>query len=245
MIHVQKHGMGAFENHALAFAGILQKQECRVVHERGKATAEIAILLENLFPIGRPKIVQGAQNLVPFRHHVADALLELWFVQKIGDAEGGGSLHFVGIGGPDAAARRADRCPLGTLLAGGILLHVIRHHQMRFVTDAEIGWCDGDSACGQIIDFAEQRRRVEHDAVADDVHLARPKHADGKQMGGIFLAADADGVSGVGAAAVADDHIGPLGQQIDDLSLSLVTPLQPDDARILLLRGNHGSLPFR
>ena len=38
-----------------------------------------------------------------------------------------------------------------------------------------------------------------------------------------------DGVAGVGAAVVADDEVVLVGEQIDDLALGLVAPLQADD----------------
>ena len=82
---------------------------------------------------------------------------------------------------------------------------------------------------------------IEHDAVADQVHHARAEDADGQQVGGVFLAADADGVAGVGAAAVADDDVGVLGEEIDDLALALVAPLQADDAGIAFEKRCHSA----
>jgi hypothetical protein len=43
---------------------------------------------------------------------------------------------------------------------------------------------------------------------------------------------DDDGVARVGAAAVADDDLAVLGQDIDHLALAFITPLQSDDTRI-------------
>ena len=43
------------------------------------------------------------------------------------------------------------------------------------------------------------------------------------------LAVADDRVAGVVAALVADDHVGPLGEQVDDLALALVAPLGADD----------------
>jgi hypothetical protein len=53
-------------------------------------------------------------------------------------------------------------------------------------------------------------------------------------MGGVFFAADFDGMAGVGAAAVADDDLRVHGQKIDDLPLHLDTPLQSKNAGISL-----------
>ena len=43
------------------------------------------------------------------------------------------------------------------------------------------------------------------------------------------LVADADGMAGVGAALVAGDDVGLLGEHVDDLSLAFIAPLGADD----------------
>ena len=45
----------------------------------------------------------------------------------------------------------------------------------------------------------------------------------------VGLAVDDDRVAGVRAALVAAHEVGLLGEQVDDLALSLVAPLRPDD----------------
>jgi hypothetical protein len=54
----------------------------------------------------------------------------------------------------------------------------------------------------------------------------------GDQVQGVALAVDDDGVAGVGPAVVADDDVVAVGQQVDDLALALVTPLESDDRRV-------------
>jgi hypothetical protein len=43
------------------------------------------------------------------------------------------------------------------------------------------------------------------------------------------VAVEDDGMAGVGAALISDDDVVVLGQEVDDISLGLVTPLQADD----------------
>ena len=83
-----------------------------------------------------------------------------------------------------------------------------------------------------------------HHAVADEVQHPGPEDADREQMGGVFLAADLDGMPGIGPAAIADDHVGMLGEEINDLPLALIPPLQPDDAGIALQNRRHVKVPF-
>lgn len=58
-----------------------------------------------------------------------------------------------------------------------------------------------------------------------------------------FFAAERDGVAGVGAAVVADGHVEALGEQIDDLAFSFVTPAQTDDAGVSEFGEIHGLAP--
>jgi hypothetical protein len=58
-------------------------------------------------------------------------------------------------------------------------------------------------------------------------------------MGGIFFGADADGMAGVGATAVADDDIGAFREEIDDFAFAFIAPLEADDAGVLFLQWDH------
>ena len=71
----------------------------------------------------------------------------------------------------------------------------------------------------------------------DALHLG-PENAAGDQRELEGLAVHDDGVAGVGPALVADDDIVLLGEQIDDLPLGFVAPLQSDDTR-----GRHCDAP--
>src|SRR5829696_8367757 len=70
--------------------------------------------------------------------------------------------------------------------------------------------------------------RVEHDAVADDRELALAHDAGGQQRELVGLGPDDEGVAGVVAALEAHDHVGLLGEPVDDLALALVAPLGAD-----------------
>ena len=49
------------------------------------------------------------------------------------------------------------------------------------------------------------------------------------EAGDVLLAVDDQGMPGVGAAGPADDEARLLGQEVDDLPLALVAPLNADD----------------
>ncbi len=63
-------------------------------------------------------------------------------------------------------------------------------------------------------------------------------------MEGVALAADDDGVAGVGAPVKADDGVKGGGDEIDDLPLPFVTPLKADD-RGALARAREGGVGVR
>ena len=88
-----------------------------------------------------------------------------------------------------------------------------------------------DAGLGELVDLLEEPRRVDDDAVADDGGDVRAEDAGRQERELEGLAVADDGVAGVGAAVVADDEVELVAEQIDDLALGLVAPLQADDAR--------------
>ena len=79
-------------------------------------------------------------------------------------------------------------------------------------------------------DLLEQCVRVDDDARADDGRL--PAHdSGGKEMEREVTVGELDGVAGVVSAVVAGDDVEAIGEEIDDFSLSLVTPLPSEDGR--------------
>ena len=87
-----------------------------------------------------------------------------------------------------------------------------------------------DAARAQAVDLGGQHLRVDDDAVADDAGLARVEDPARDQVELPGLAVAHDRVPGVVAALEADDRVGPLGEQVDDLALALIAPLGANDA---------------
>ena len=82
------------------------------------------------------------------------------------------------------------------------------------------------------VDFLDQDLRIDDHAVADDAELVRVQRAGRDQVEDGLLAVDDQRVAGVVAALEADDDIGVVGEQIDDLALALVAPLGADDCDV-------------
>jgi hypothetical protein len=81
----------------------------------------------------------------------------------------------------------------------------------------------------QVVDFVGQHAWVDDDAVANHAGLARVQDAARDQVELPGLAFAHDRVPGVVAALEADDHVGALGQQVNDLALAFVAPLGAND----------------
>ncbi len=155
--------------------------------------------------------------------------------EKVADADGGGAVGLVGVGGPDAAFRGADAPVLSLAreqrFADRILLLVVGHDDMGAVGEGEVEGIDAGIA--QCVDLAQEGLGIDDDAVADDGEDALVKDSRGEQVQGVSPASDDDGVTGVGAAVVAHHGVKPRGEQVDDLPLPLVAPLEADHRQAL------------
>ena len=100
-----------------------------------------------------------------------------------------------------------------------------------------------DAPLGQLVELAEECLGLQHHAVADDAGHLAVQDPGGDLAEDEVRVADHDRVAGVGAALVANDQVGPLGQDVDQLALALVTPLRPDDHHAGGLRVEHVRSP--
>ena len=74
--------------------------------------------------------------------------------------------------------------------------------------------------------FFQQRRQIDHHAVADHSLTPGRRMPLGNQLQNELLLADEDRVPGVVAALIARHNIEALGKQIDDFAFALVAPLR-------------------
>ena len=111
-----------------------------------------------------------------------------------------------------------------------------RQDEGRVLGDHQVLRADRHPLPPQLLDLAEERPGVEHHPVADDAELARPHDARGKERELVDRAVDDEGVPGVVAALEAGDHVGALGEPVDDLALALVAPLGAHDHHVAHLK---------
>ena len=81
----------------------------------------------------------------------------------------------------------------------------------------------------RVADLVLQRRRGQHDAVADQAQHAFAQDAGWNQVQHGLLAGDHQRVAGIVAALKPRDRADAFGQQVDDLALAFVAPLCSED----------------
>ena len=135
--------------------------------------------------------------------------------------------HLVGVGGADAAPRRADAQVAEPQLARAVEQAMPRHHDVRVARDPQAR--TRAPARLQRVELAAQHLGLDHDAVAEHAQRVLVEHARGQQPELELLLADEHGVTRVRAALVAGDDGGALRQHVDDLALPLIAPLGADD----------------
>src|SRR5882762_7611029 len=128
--------------------------------------------------------------------------------------------------------RRADSPSCSSdLLAGRALAVdqlVIGQHEMRAVAYVEPS-LDVDTIGNELVDLREKGLDIQYDSVADRAPHARMENSARDLMEDERLVPDLDGVTGVGAALIANYPVGALRENINELALALVSPLGTDD----------------
>ena len=114
---------------------------------------------------------------------------------------------------------------------------VIRHHEMGGGADEQAP-VYGDPAPGQFVELLQQRLRIENHPVADDAGFAGVQDAGGNDVKDEDVVPDLDGVPGVCTPLVAHHAVRIDGEIVDDLGLSLVSPLGAENHF-----GRHGCSP--
>ena len=105
-----------------------------------------------------------------------------------------------------------------------------RQDDVRVLADDEVAIVTEEPALLALAELLEQHLGIDDHAVAEHAPLAAPaQDARRDEVGDQLLPVDDERVAGVGAAAVADHHVGELGVEVDDLALAFVAPLGADD----------------
>ena len=225
VVEVEQRRLRAFEQHELAVAERVVDVERRVGDVRAQPLRIPLVLRRHGLEVERLRLVDALEPEVLLGERDLDLLPQDLRVEHVLDADAEPH-RLVGVAGPDAAARRADREAAEAVLARLVDREVPRHDQVRVARDVDLG---GRAAAQlELVELADQDVGVDDAAVADHARLAA--HDAARQRADLErLVADDDRVSGVRAALVAADDVRVLREQVDDLALPFVSPLRPDD----------------
>ena len=234
MVDVEQAGVGAFEQHALAGLHRIVQAVHGVGDVRSQALAGFAKALCQRIGVKRRSLhAKGLQFAGAKAADHVQALAQVGGIQQVAHADGGGAIHLVAVGRADAATRGADgqAARIVTGDAGHevfqcrVLFLVVGHHHMGAVADQQVA-AHLDAALTQAVDLLQQLLGIHHHAVADHADLVGVQDAAWHQVQGVAFAAHLHAVAGVGAAVVAHDHVMATGEQINDLALAFVAPLE-------------------
>ena len=131
------------------------------------------------------------------------------------------------IGRTDSAESRPDLLSFGCpVFIECIQEFMPRHDELASGTDLNIG--NTDSARFQILHFLCKSRRIDHDAVADDIDDLFAEDPGRDQVQNIFFRTVFDSMTGIVPALKADNHFRITGEHIYYFTFTLVTPLDAD-----------------
>ena len=171
-------------------------------------------------------VLEGADLLRPLPENLR--------VKKLADLETDLGV-LVRVKRRDAGLRGAKRPAAESLLFILVKQRVVRHQHVRAVRHQKVRF--GHSLAGQRLEFIDQVRYIESNAVADDIRDVIIKNARGQQMKREAAIVIDDRVAGVGAALETDDDIRLHGKHVGDLAFSLVAPVSSYNC------SNHCMLP--
>ena len=153
--------------------GVVQ-QHCRVRHIGRDLVGVAGVLFVNLVWIQRLRTEQRMRDLVLFVARVQNVRTQERRVQHVDHAQAV-AVHLVLIRRADAAPRRADLCPAGRRLCRQLDHAVVRQDDLRAIRQEQLP-IDRQTHALQHGDLTQERRRVNHHAVADHALAAGPQH---------------------------------------------------------------------
>ena len=226
MVDVEQRTLRAFEQDALALAALAVEQRPHRVHIGKHLRRKVGKVVIHRARIDLGHAEAAAQGVV-MHQQALDLGAERRQVGKVHEADGAAA-DLVLVGRADAALGGADAA-LGIVgLADRLELAMQRQDQGGVLGDAQTLGSHRDALLGDGGDLVEQGPGVDNDAVADDRQLALAHRAGRQQRQLVDGVADDQRVAGIMPALEADDDVGLLGEPVDDLAFTLVSPLGAD-----------------
>ncbi len=230
MVDVEHGALGALEQHAPAVADGLIQKPGGIAHQRADAFRKAFIAGAD----GRQiEFLVDAQRFGDgdfFRHDGVVLGAEEIAIQEVGHADAAAG-DFILIAGSDPARGGSDGDPSGPRF-GHFLHHAMgRKQHVRAIADQKPAR-DRHAGRFQGVDFGEQRRRIDDQSIADDGLFTGPQDSARNQLQDELLVADKHGVAGIVSALIARHNVEAVGEKIDNLAFTLVSPLGSQDDNV-------------
>jgi len=110
---------------------------------------------------------------------------------------------------------------------------VIRQNQMAAIGDEQAALHLNRQGLLDRLRFLDERERIENHSTTDNARHFRLKNSGRDQVQDVAAIPKTDRVACIVTALVSGDAVESFRQDIDDLTLSFVTPLDADDCEIL------------
>ena len=167
MVEVEQRALGALAEHALAAVERLVDEQRDVGDERREALGVAHRGGLDRLGVEPADAVQEAELLVLELERGRDLLAQDLGVEQVLDADAD-ARGLVGVGRPDAAARRAD-LQRAEVHLGGLVEHAVPgHDEVRVARDAQ---ARGRAAARlELVELLAQHLGIEHHAVAEHAH---------------------------------------------------------------------------
>ncbi len=231
MVDVEETALGAFEQDALTGFGEVAQNLGDVCRHRRDQFSIAERLVQGFGKIDRFRAEIVLQQEVVVVENLAELGGEDLAHEDIRDAQRA-PRHLVLVGRADTPPGRADGTRAARLFARIIERHVRRQDQRTARAHFE-PLVDRHAALDQRVRLLDQRVQRQHDAVADQAAHAVAQDARRNQVQHRLLAADDERVTGIVAALETCHRGSAVGQQVNDFTFTLVTPLRANDNYIL------------
>ena len=183
-----------------------------------------------MLEIDRRRLKIALQDEVVIIEHFTQLGREALAMKQIGDAQCA-ARDLVLIRRPNAASGRADRI-LALRLFTRLVERNVRGKNQRTGGAHAQALEYRNALSDQHFRFLEKRLERQHHPIADETTHMRVQDSGRDQRQNGFLSADDQRMTGVVAALEAHHRVRLVGEQIDDLALAFVAPLQADHDQI-------------
>ena len=166
------------------------------------------------------------QRKIVVLHHLTQTLLETLRIQQFAKPYSAPG-HFIFVGRADAASGGTDRLFSARPLTRLVQCDVVGKYQRAGLADTETLDCRYATLV-QHIQLFQQRTGREHHAVSDQAAHAFAKYAGRYQVQNRLLSIDYQRMAGIVPTLKAHHRLRTIGQKVDDLAFTLISPLGTD-----------------